>query len=811
MTRQTKNSARLGFCLFFLIPLISVGEVTPNNPVSKVTQSDSSVSRESEVITSQADEFDLLEDSSVGEALGRRQDLKFRNVTIDGETSRVSLSTISTDSVELVEIMKAVTPDLDADTRGGLISLRSKPAFKLKKRVIKGGLELEYNSLLDEFFQEGSFTYGQAFGAEKQFGFLFTAAAAKSIVGSDSIKMEWEPEPIESGSIFVLEDQFIENNRTDISTFDFNGTFDYRISDKASVYFRVIYNRSEVISNDHTLRLRYGKGDYVEADPDTARIVDAHVKRDSDYTRSEVDEYTLALGGFYDWDKVSFDYRLSYFAVDDVAPDNFDINFIRRDVDLTYRLDDRQFPTYTVDNDVEIGDSDEFEFEDLSSARISDNNSDLIATFNFKIRHKIGSEPGFFKFGVKYRAREIEQITDSMFYEGFNGLFLLSEVKDAGDRTGLIEGRYDFGPATDPGKARRFFRENLEQFIVDEKKSREDSDPNTFNATENVSAAYAMGSFEFGNLLTIAGLRYEKTDLSFTGQEVIIDENGEYQQTNSLAGSNSYTNYFPSLHARYLLGDKLTIIASWTRTIERPEFEILVPFRSIDIEEMEIDEGSPSLKPTLHTNYDLSIDYALNDEDLISVEFFYRELDDFIFTFKSIEESGLYEGFELRKDINTSGGASLIGFEITWEQSLSFLPGILDGFGFNINYIYTDSEIIYPDRPGIILPLARTPENEIKITLTYEKGPFFGQLEYSKRSLSLSRISSEPERDSYLFANHEFDLSISYQLHPKVRLIAEIKNLTSEPNRVRYSGDPSRPRSYDWVEWIAEVGFKFDL
>ena len=681
----------------------------------------------------------------------------------------------------------------------------------MKKRVIKGGLELEYNALLDEFFQEGSLTYGQAFGPEKKLGFLFTAVAAKSIEGSDSIKMEWEPEPIESGSVFVLEDQFIENRRTDNTSFNFNGTFDYRISDKASVYFRVIYKRGEEISNDHTLRLRYGKGDYLEADTDTAGIVDAQVKRDSDYTRSEVDEYTLALGGFYEGDKVSFNYRLSYFAEDDVEPDNFDINFIRRDVDLTYRLDDRQFPTYTVDNDVDIGDSDEFEFEDLSSSRISDKNSDLIATFNLKTRHNIGSEPGFFKFGVKYRAREIEQITDSTFYEAFNGIFLLGEVKDSSDRTGLIEGRYDFGPATDPGKARRFFRENREQFIIDETKSREDSDPNTFNATENVSAVYAMGNFEFGKLMAIAGLRIEKTDLSFTGQEVIINENGDYQQTNRLTGSNSYTNYFPSLHARYLLGDKVTIIASWTRTIERPEFDILVPSRSIDIEEMEIDEGNPALKPTLHTNYDLSIDYALNDEALISLEFFYKELDDFIFTFKSIEQSGQYEGFELRRDINTSGGASLLGFEITWEQSLSFLPGFLDGFGFNVNYIYTDSEIIYPDRPGIILPLARTPENEIKITITYEKGPFFGQLEYSKRSLSLSRISSEPERDSYLFANHEFDLSVSYQLHPKVRLVAEIKNLTSEPNRVRYTGDPSRPRSYGWVEWKAEVGLKFDL
>ena len=82
----------------------------------------------SDAIVSEKDAVDLVDDSSVREALSRRPDLSFVNITIDGEDSRRSLDSISADSVTSVEVMKAVTPDQDADSRGGSISLTTRPA-----------------------------------------------------------------------------------------------------------------------------------------------------------------------------------------------------------------------------------------------------------------------------------------------------------------------------------------------------------------------------------------------------------------------------------------------------------------------------------------------------------------------------------------------------------------------------------------------------------------------------------------------------------------------------------------------------------
>jgi len=101
----------------------------------------------SETIVSEKDEVNLVEDSSVAEAVKRRPDLNFVNVTIDGENSGISLSSLQAEDVESVEVMKAVTPDLDADSRGGSINLKTRPTYAQKKRVTSVEGSWSYDSI----------------------------------------------------------------------------------------------------------------------------------------------------------------------------------------------------------------------------------------------------------------------------------------------------------------------------------------------------------------------------------------------------------------------------------------------------------------------------------------------------------------------------------------------------------------------------------------------------------------------------------------------------------------------------------------
>lgn len=51
-----------------------------------------------------------------------------------------------------------------------------------------------------------------------------------------------------------------------------------------------------------------------------------------------------------------------------------------------------------------------------------------------------------------------------------------------------------------------------------------------------------------------------------------------YLGTNPTTGSSDYGHAFPNAHYRYKWNDRTTLIASYTNTIERPEYGDVVPF-----------------------------------------------------------------------------------------------------------------------------------------------------------------------------------------------------------------------------------------
>ena len=135
-----KSASRIGTHLIttLLAVLICTGlSLTAKVEAPKTTEATAEVTQaqDTDTIVSQKDEVSLVKDSSVAEAVKRRPDLNFANVTIDGESSGVSLSSLQAEDVESVEVMKAVTPDLDADSRGGSISLKTRPSYNQKKRA----------------------------------------------------------------------------------------------------------------------------------------------------------------------------------------------------------------------------------------------------------------------------------------------------------------------------------------------------------------------------------------------------------------------------------------------------------------------------------------------------------------------------------------------------------------------------------------------------------------------------------------------------------------------------------------------------
>ena len=129
----------------------------------------------------------------------------------------------------------------------------------------------------------------------------------------------------------------------------------------------------------------------------------------------------------------------------------------------------------------------------------------------------------------------------------------------------------------------------------------------------------------------------------------------------------------------------------------------------------------------------------------------------------------------------------------------------------NANYTKQKSEIEYPARPGETLPLTRMPDNELKLTLSYQNEKFFAQVRYAYEDLVPSRIAGNPDEDLYYLENGQVDLSLTYQLRKNVRLFADVQNLTNEPYYDRYEGDSSRPAGFRHLPWTMSSGVRVEL
>ncbi|MCB1122931.1 MAG: TonB-dependent receptor, partial [Verrucomicrobiae bacterium] len=481
--------------------------------------------------------------------------------------------------------------------------------------------------------------------------------------------------------------------------------------------------------------------------------------------------------------------------------------------DLRYDLDDPKFPTTRITNDRELRDPTAYLLEDLEDRYFLGDESDRIAAINIRQKNLFGYSNMFVKGGYKTRSRKYHRISAVDIYDNYEGTFTLADILSDASFPELLEGRYHLDTLPDPVGAKQFFESNRDGFLLNERRTRENSDPNTYHVNETVDAVYGMINFESGRWRSILGFRNESTEVDFLGNEVVLGKNEEgetvYLETNPVPGKSSYAHLFPNAHFRYKWTDKVTLIGSFSKTIDRPAYTYLVPYRRVNLEEQQIDEGNPNLLPTIFTNYDLSVDLALPKRALLSLELFSRSVEDFIFSRNQIVADGIYKGFELDR-VENSSEADIHGATLTWRQPLeSFrLP---EGLSLNANYTTQKTQIEYPARPNEILPLTHMPENELKLTLSYQKDKFFAQLRYTYEDLVPSRIAGTADEDLYYLPNDQVNMSLTYQLRKNVRLFADVQNLTNEASYDRYEGDPGRPAGYRYLPWSMSSGIRVEL
>jgi TonB-dependent receptor len=229
-----------------------------------------------------------------------------------------------------------------------------------------------------------------------------------------------------------------------------------------------------------------------------------------------------------------------------------------------------------------------------------------------------------------------------------------------------------------------------------------------------------------------------------------------------------YDYFLPSVNIKFEAGGGFQFRAAYFKGIAPPDFGLTRNYSRIDAIQVlssanvnggapyltgNVTSGNPLLKPTDSDNFDLTAEYYFGNGGQLTLSGFYKELHNVVTnaTFSSTIPVGstvaVINGFQ---PVNSKETGKIKGFEVSYQQNFTFLPGVLSGLGLQANYTYVDSSGVTQSTlsstdpnvaagnvsniPGTGFPLQGLSRHTFNIVPYYQKGPLTLRAAYSWRS-----------------------------------------------------------------------------
>lgn len=376
-------------------------------------------------------------------------------------------------------------------------------------------------------------------------------------------------------------------------------------------------------------------------------------------------------------------------------------------------------------------------------------------------------------------------------------------------------------------------------------------------ATEENNAGYIMANFgkEFGGGMKLSGnigLRYTRTNrIAFGGTFITQSANpfatqlaactvpaGQPPNTSpfcrlpadvqqALVASDTggaaayvpstarlkYDYFLPSINIKLEAGGGLQFRAAYFKGVTAPDFGLTRNYRRIDQIAVRSDPavnnnapylagsvtaGNPFLLPIEADNFDLTGEYYFGNGGQFTVSLFYKELKNVLTnasTSSSFAVGSATAIVNATQPVNSPETGKIKGFEVSYQQNYTFLPGILSGLGLQANYTYVDSQGVKqstlsgtdPDVaagristiPGEGFPLQGLSKHTFNIVPYYQKGPLTLRAAYSWRSQYLLTLRDVITPFDPIFQRPygQLDASMSFKVNDNFTLGVQGVNL----------------------------------
>jgi TonB-dependent receptor len=756
----------------------------------------------------------------------RGVDASLNNVTINGQivgtpaefgTRGVSMDSVPADLISRLEVVKAVTPDMDANAIGASINIATRKAFDRPGGFFSGNIRTGYNDMSGRAPYSGNVSFGRVLGEKQRWGFVAGASYSyrrydtELLNGSSDTWTTFNGLPVPHDQTKYLYD--VERQRQGV-----NVSLEFRPASGHAMTLGVNHNLFQDTEGRQQSSFDFTRGTLTNQTPTGGSFSQGQATRQfRDYTQKHLIN-AIQLGGDHGSQRFIVDWKAGASRGQRHTPNRVDWEFrsAANAFPNTYDISDPEFPKITPPDAFYSAAA--YPFRRVRFRNDLEREDVITGELNVKRNGTLAAHQAYWKAGAKIVRREKTQNRENLNYTGSG--FTLADFGLAGpEPENFLNGDYRFGATLNLPAIQEFFRDNPERFVFDASTSLQNSLEQDFDAEENVYAGYLMTGIELGRWNVLAGVRVEATDATYNANELIFARGAFTRTFNRVSGTTDYTNVLPGVHVNFRPKERLTIRAAWTNTLGRPAYANLAPTRALDEIQNEngtftgsLSAGNPELKPYESMNVDASIEYYL-PSGIISAAPFYKRIQNPIYTRAIVEDNvtvngRVYERLSTSRPENADSG-HIAGVELTYQTFFTFLPSPLDGLGVNLNYTFADSSVTVFGRTDD-LPFFRQSDRVANAAVLYEKYGVTGQFSVSYNSPSLGTLGSAALTDNYGDSYTTMDVKVSVPLNRYLRGFLELRNLNDEPRR-RYSGEPQYRTSHEIYSWnlFAGVDWRF--
>ncbi len=667
---------------------------------------------------------------------------KYNEVMIDGvqmaatSTSNraVDMSMISSNMLNSIKVYKTVTPDMDAAVLGGVVDFGIREA----RRTPSGAPEVDlsaqggYNGLQNAYSND--YKFSGAIGDryfDNKFGILVQGVVENVDLTDDQLSAGYaqQTQNFNAYNPLLLQTLTLTYTPRQRQRYDATVSMDYRLP-KGKLDFMNFFSRgythTQNRAEDYDLNRNY-------------IIYKAGASQNTLNTLVDLLDFKQDISSF------NLDVRFSQAYSDNYSPPSWGLSFQQSPAGLN-TVPAGENPVLIAEAGQAMTNLDNMFLNGISSSNSYNKQRNLTGSIDIDKSFDISDfVTAKIKFGGKYRytyrwystadgsgniydqtavnlrADIIEAMpwmAEPPYNVNPNGSapFPFAMFEDPSYRYGnFLNGNYSIGPGTNLGLLSQVMNLIKKYTVGMFGFTGGPYTPNTYDAVatnytgnEYESAAYAMVTLNIGPQLTIIpGVRYQGLKTSYTAARIPTAYRGNtfplpypYQDTTI----DQYHGYWlPDISMNYKPLSWLGVRASYTNTLTYPDFTSIVPI--IDIFSSTVTWHNYALKPARSQNYDLALSVYNNSIGLLTVDGFLKRIDNLIFGLGSTyitdpsEYPGLPEytkGYELSTKINDPFRVNVWGTEFDWQTHFWYLPGLLTGFVFDVNYTHIFSGAKYP-------------------------------------------------------------------------------------------------------------------